>query len=133
MRFFSSNVLDYFPPYLIHLYTWLTQQVTVAQHMGWFVKASNSPEFSIILTSSHKGNWFLFFFHAWSAIPDFSISPRTTAFRCSSSLTGWNDEIVLKKTTLQLYFKTFIEKINSANLIMLWSWHLQGGTIRLSS
>ena len=33
--------------------------------------------------------------------------------------TGWNDKIVvLKKTTLQLYFKTFIEKINSGNLIM---------------
>ena len=33
--------------------------------------------------------------------------------------TGWNDEIVvLNKTTLQLYFKTFIEKINSGNLIM---------------
>ena len=33
--------------------------------------------------------------------------------------TGWNDKIVvLKKTTLQLYFKTFIEKINSANLII---------------
>ena len=33
--------------------------------------------------------------------------------------TGWNDKIVsLKKTTLQVYFKTFIEKINSANLIM---------------
>ena len=32
----------------------------------------------------------------------------------------WNDKIlVLKKTTLQLYFKTFIEKINSGNLIML--------------
>ena len=32
---------------------------------------------------------------------------------------GWNDKIgVLKKTTLQLYFKTFIEKINSGNLIM---------------
>ena len=31
----------------------------------------------------------------------------------------WNDKIVaLKKTTLQFYFKTFIEKINSANLIM---------------
>ena len=31
-----------------------------------------------------------------------------------------NDKIVvLKKTTLQLYFKTFIEKINSGNLIML--------------
>ena len=33
--------------------------------------------------------------------------------------TGWNDKIVvLKETTLQLYFKTFIEKINSGNLIM---------------
>ncbi len=33
--------------------------------------------------------------------------------------TGWNDKIVIqKKTTLQLYFKTFIEKINSGNLIM---------------
>ena len=32
---------------------------------------------------------------------------------------GWNDKIViLKKTTLQLYFETFIEKINSGNLIM---------------
>ena len=36
-----------------------------------------------------------------------------------SLTTGWNDKIVvLKKTTLQLYFKTFIEKINSGNLIM---------------
>ena len=26
--------------------------------------------------------------------------------------------VVLKKTKLQLYFKTFIEKINSANLII---------------
>ena len=43
----------------------------------------------------------------------------------SSLYTGWNDEIVvLKKTTLQLYSKTFIEKINSGNLIMLSSWHL---------
>ena len=33
--------------------------------------------------------------------------------------TGWNDKIVvLKKATLQLYFKTFIEKINSGNLVM---------------
>ena len=32
--------------------------------------------------------------------------------------TGWNDKtVVLKKTTLQHYFKTFIEKINSANMI----------------
>ena len=35
------------------------------------------------------------------------------------TLTGWNYKIVvLKKTTLQDYFKTFIEKINSGNLIM---------------
>ena len=35
------------------------------------------------------------------------------------SSTGRNAKIVvLKKTTLQLYFKTFIEKINSGNLIM---------------
>ena len=35
------------------------------------------------------------------------------------SYTGWNDKIVvLKKTTIQVYFKTFIEKINSGNLIM---------------
>ena len=32
--------------------------------------------------------------------------------------TGWNDKIVVRKKTLQLYFKTFIEKINSGNLIM---------------
>ena len=42
---------------------------------------------SSISTSSHKGRWFLFSFHIWSAIPDFSISPCTTAFWCSSSLT----------------------------------------------
>ena len=34
-------------------------------------------------------------------------------------ITEWNDKIVvLKKTPLQLYFKTFIENINSGNLIM---------------
>ena len=34
--------------------------------------------------------------------------------------TGWNDKIVvLKKTTLQLYSKTFIEKINSGKLNIL--------------
>ena len=33
--------------------------------------------------------------------------------------TGWNAKIVvIKKTTLQLYFKTFIEKIKPGNLIM---------------
>ena len=34
-------------------------------------------------------------------------------------ITGWNDKtVVLKKTTLHIYFKTFIGKINSGNLIM---------------
>ena len=38
---------------------------------------------------------------------------------CVCVYTRWNDKIVvLKKTTLQLYFKTFIEKINSGNLIV---------------
>ena len=38
--------------------------------------------------------------------------------------TGWNNKIVvLNKTTLQLYFKTCIEKINSGNLIKYESWH----------
>ena len=35
------------------------------------------------------------------------------------SITAGNDKIVfLKKIILQLYFKTFIEKINSGNFIM---------------
>ena len=38
---------------------------------------------------------------------------------CFPFTTVSNDKIVvLKKTTLQLYFKTFIEKINTGNLIM---------------
>ena len=36
------------------------------------------------------GKFFPFSFHIWSAIPDFSISPCTTAFRCSSlTFSGW--------------------------------------------
>ena len=35
---------------------------------------------SIILTSSHKGWWFLFSVHIWFAISNFLISPLTTAF-----------------------------------------------------
>ena len=31
--------------YCIHLYTWSTQQVTLAQHMCWLLKASDSPVF----------------------------------------------------------------------------------------
>ena len=42
---------------------------------------------TIILTLSHKGRWFPFSFHIWSAILDFSISQCTTAFRCFCSHT----------------------------------------------
>ena len=45
LRFFLSNLFDYWFPYCIHLYIWSTQQVTVAQHMCWFFKTSNSPMF----------------------------------------------------------------------------------------
>ena len=38
---------------------------------------------SIILTLSTRIDGFPFSFHIWSAIPDFSISLHTTAFRCS--------------------------------------------------
>ena len=43
--FFLSNLFDYWFPNFIHLYIWSTQQVTVAQHMCWFLKASNPPMF----------------------------------------------------------------------------------------
>ena len=42
---------------------------------------------------------------------------KATSF--APDFTGCNDKmVVLKKTTPQLYFKTFIEKINSGNLTM---------------
>ena len=39
--FFLSNLFDYWFPYCIHLYNWSSQKVTVAQHMCWFLMASN--------------------------------------------------------------------------------------------
>ena len=44
--FFSSSLLNYRFPYCIQFYSWSTQQVIVAQHMCWFLKASNPPMFS---------------------------------------------------------------------------------------
>ena len=86
--FFFIKHFNYCFSYCIHLYNWPTQQIILPQHMCWFLKASNPPMFSpiIISTSSYKGRWFRFLFHIWSAIPDFLISPRSTAFRYSSSL-----------------------------------------------
>ena len=73
----------------IHIYTWSIQQFIVAKHMCWFLNAFNPPMFSSInyFNFIHKDRWCLLSFHIWSAIPDFSISPLTTAFLCSSSLT----------------------------------------------
>ena len=52
-------------------------------------------------------------------IPKSGFHWKNDPVRLEESSTGWNDKnVVLKKTTLQLYFKTFIEKINSGNLIM---------------
>ena len=56
--FFLTNLSNYQFPYFIHLYTWFTQQIIVAQHMCWFLKVSN-PQCSapsIFSTSSHKGS-----------------------------------------------------------------------------
>ena len=50
---FLSNLFNYRFPYCIHLYTYFTQQVIVAQYMCWFLKAPNSPMFSSI-------NYFIF-------------------------------------------------------------------------
>ena len=58
------------------------------------------------------------FLFAYFELPFFCLCVSTD-FRLTFLYTGWNDKIVfLKKTTLQIYLKTFIEKINSANLIM---------------
>ena len=54
-----------------------------------------------------------------SAIISNNRSDTVSALAYVLFTTVWNDKIVvLKKTTLQLYFKTFIEKINSGNFIM---------------
>ena len=88
--FFSSSLLNYRFPYCIQFYTWSTQQVIVAQHMCWFLKASKSSNvqpYQLFQLYPIRADSFFFSFHIWSAIPDFSILPHTTAFRCSSSLT----------------------------------------------
>ena len=84
---FSLKFFDYWFSY-IHLYTWSAQQDTATQHKCCFLRHLILPcsSLSNIFTSSHKGRWFRFSFHIWSAIPDFSTSLRHTAFRCSSSL-----------------------------------------------
>ena len=61
----------------------------------------------IFLTSSHHGRCFRFSFDIWPAIPEFSISPRTTAFRYSCNLTfgGWH--VSLFHTLPQLHGREY--------------------------
>ena len=102
--FFSSSLFDYWFLYRIHLYIWFAQQVTVAQHMGCFFKMFYCQMFfPVILTSSHRGRWFPISFYIWSAIPDFSILSRHTAFRCSFGLAFWERYISLLYSLPQLH------------------------------
>ena len=74
-------------------------------HLFWF---NFFPRPSLILV-----NILTFCISFYNNVPRESLNPTIIYY------TGWNDKIVvLKKTTLQLYFQTFIEKINSGNLIM---------------
>ena len=99
---FKSSFVDYWFPYRIHLYIWSTQSVTVARHIHWFFKTNYSP---MLFTIYHFDSipWFPFSFHTWSAIPDFSISPRHIVFRCSCSLTFRRRHVLLLYTLLELY------------------------------
>ena len=98
---------------------------------------------SIILTLSYKGRWYTFSFHIWSAIPDFSISPRTTAFRCSSNLIFCGRHVSPLYTLLQLQeleYTQFLIMLNSVggltrksylwrveplvNIVLIWTTYL---------
>ena len=46
--FFQSTPFNYLFPYCIHLYSWFTKNEIIAQHISWFLKASNHPMFSSI-------------------------------------------------------------------------------------
>ena len=75
--------------------------------LRWWHKWISRAKLSISLT-----HYFFFLGMTW-------IFWLTAILNLVTNFTGWNDKIiVLKKTTLQLYFKTFIEKITSAILIM---------------
>ena len=81
MTFYLCSYTDFF----VHLtFLIIGSHIVFISILGLRIQCS---ALSIILTSSHKGRWFPFSFHIWSAIPDFSISPHTTTFRYSSSLT----------------------------------------------
>ena len=121
-NFFLADLLDYGFPYCIHLYIWSTHQVTVTQHICWFLKVSNSPVFiSFILTLSRKAGWFPFSCHIWSAIPDFSISPHSTAFWCSSKLifSGWRVSSLY--TLQQLQRMEYIQSLIMLNSVGGWT------------
>ena len=81
---------------------------------------------SIILTSSHKSRWFPFSFHIWSAIPDFSISPTTTAFRCSSSLNFSRQHVSPLYTLAQLQGMEYTKFLVMLNSVKAWHEEIRG-------
>ena len=91
------------------------------------------PSQSIILTLSHKGRWFPFSFHIWSAIPNFSISPCNTAFRYSCSLTFKGRHVLPLYILSQLHgmeYTCYVLTLDPAqrNAIPRWctgrKWHI---------
>ena len=86
---FLSNLFNYrFPYCFICILDLLSRSLQPSIYSdSWSRLILQCSALSIISTSSHKGLWFPISFHIWSAIPDFLISPRTTAFWCSSNLT----------------------------------------------
>ena len=85
-----SGTPYYWFPYCINFYAWSAQEIFVASHMCW-LWIFQWCSLSMISTWSHWGWWSPISLHMWSATPDFSTSPRVTAFWCSWSLTlrGW--------------------------------------------
>ena len=88
--FFSSSLPNYRFPYCIQLYTWSTQQVIVAQHMCWFLKASNPPMFSPINYFNFIPFFVLFFYYEGFFCTQ-SYRKRTISKKIN--LTPWGDPI----------------------------------------
>ena len=130
-----ANTLTILPVSGIHIYIYI--YIHIYEHIIYiYIYIYICTCFYIIIKSCswHSVPWltltihhyFLYYFsltHAcfWSVGWCFMAYQHVWIIQCQILFlyTGWNDKIVvLKKTTLQLYFKTFIENVNSGNLIM---------------
>ena len=73
-------LFSYFFADSVHFYKRSIQEVNMAHHMCRLFETSSFPMSSLSIIISHTAWWCPFSFHIWSAIPDFSISPRITAY-----------------------------------------------------